>query len=128
MITKRVLAAFAVFAGTAVPAMAAQTSVSITLGNEGGDLERRVIVYDCEVGDPISVQYINAAPNFLAILPVPDQTEPLVFAAVLSASGVRYAAGQFIWSTKGVDATLTDITEGEDADPINTCSEVNNTP
>ncbi|MDB5622273.1 MAG: hypothetical protein JWR39_836 [Devosia sp.] len=128
MNTNQVLAALAVLAGAAMPALGAQTGVSITLGSEGGDLERHVIVYDCEAGDPISVQYINAAPNFLAILAVPDQAEPLVFAAVLSASGVRYAAGQYIWSTKGADATLIDITEGDDAPPINTCSEINNTP
>ena len=128
MFIGRVLAAGLVLAGAALPAMGAQTGVSITLGSEGGDLERHVILYDCEQGDPISVQYINAAPNFIAILPVPDHAEPLVFAAVLAASGARYAAGQYIWSTKGADATLLDITEGEDSPPINTCSEVNNTP
>jgi len=119
----------ALLGSAVVPALGAQTGMSITIGADGStDLQRHVVVYDCEVGDPITVQYINAAPNFLAILPVPDQTEPLVMAAVLSASGVRYAAGQYVWSTKGVDATLIDITEGEDVDPINTCSEVDNTP
>lgn len=110
-----------------VSAGAVETSLQIELSTET-DFERRVMVYDCSAGEPLTVTYINAAPNFLALLPVAEEPEPLVFASVISASGARYAAGHWVWWTKGVDATLYDATLGEDAEPVLTCSEVNNTP
>lgn len=110
-----------------VSASAVETSVQIELSTET-DFERRVMVYDCAAGEPLTVTYINAAPNFLALLPVPEEPDPLVFASVISASGARYAAGHWIWWTKGVDASLYDVTLGEDAEPVLTCSELNNTP
>lgn len=106
---------------------AVETSIQIELASSS-DFERRVIVYDCASGDPLTVSYFNAAPNFLALVPVADQPEPMLFVSVIAASGARYAAGQFVWWTKGVDASLYDITLGEAAEPVLTCSEVNNTP
>ena len=106
---------------------AAETSIQINLAT-ASDFERHVMVYDCDSGDPITVSYINAVPNFLALVPVPEQSEPLLFVSVIAASGARYAAGQFVWWTKGADASLYDITLGEAAAPVLTCSEVNNTP
>jgi membrane-bound inhibitor of C-type lysozyme len=108
-------------------AQAVETSLQIELGTHS-DFERRATLYDCSAGEPFSVTYINAAPNFLALVPIEGEPEPLVFTAVVAASGVRYAAGQWVWWTKGVDATLHDITLGEDAEPVLTCSEMNNTP
>jgi membrane-bound inhibitor of C-type lysozyme len=108
-------------------ASAAQTSLQITL-DTAGDFERRVIAYDCAAEAPLVVTYINAAPNFLALVPVADQTETMVFAAVVSGSGVRYAAGQWVWWNKGIDGSLYDTTLGEDAEPVLTCTEINNTP
>lgn len=106
---------------------AAETSIQISLAT-ASDFERHVMVYDCDSGDPITVSYINAVPNFLALVPVPEQSEPLLFVSVIAASGARYAAGQFVWWSKGADASLYDITLGEAAAPVLTCSEVNNTP
>ena len=111
------------------PAAAAAVEASIQLElSTNTDFERRVMVYDCGAAEPLTVTYINAAPNFLALLPIAEEPEPLLFASVISASGVRYAAGQWVWWTKGVDASLYDATLGEDAEPVLTCSELNNTP
>ncbi|WP_332686485.1 MliC family protein [Devosia sp.] len=110
-----------------VPAGAAQSSLQIELGT-GGDFERRMVTYDCAAEAPLVVTYLNAAPNFLALVPVAGEVEELVFAAVISASGVRYAAGQWIWWSQGVDASLYDATLGEDAEAVLTCTEINNTP
>ena len=110
-----------------LPAMAAETGLVLNLG-ASGDFERRTHVYDCGTDTPLSVTYLNAAPNFLAIVPVEAEAEPLVFASVIAASGARYAAGQWTWWTRGPDAELLDATLGEDADPVLTCSEIINTP
>lgn len=115
-------------AATAViPVAAVETSIEIELGTTG-DFERREILYDCSEGEPFDVTYINAAPNFLALVPIADEPELHVFTSVISASGARYASGQWIWWTKGVDASLYDLTLGEDAEPVLTCTEFVNTP
>lgn len=44
---------------------------------------------------PFAVEYLNGAGNSLAILPINGKS--LIFANVLSGSGARYAAGQYIW-------------------------------
>jgi membrane-bound inhibitor of C-type lysozyme len=108
-------------------AQAVETSLQIELSAQS-DFERRVMQYDCSAGEPFSVTYINAAPNFLAVVPIESEPEPLVFAAVVAASGARYAAGQWAWWTKGAEASLYDVTLGEDAAPVLTCSEMTNTP
>jgi membrane-bound inhibitor of C-type lysozyme len=112
---------------TALPAGAAQSALQIEL-TTADDFEQRVIAYDCATEAPLVVTYINAAPNFLALVPVADEPESMVFAAVLSGSGVRYAAGKWLWWNKGIDGSLYDTTLGEDADPVLTCTEINNTP
>lgn len=118
------LLATALFAPVAAPA--AEATLQIELGAKG-DFERRVMTYDCNDGSTVTATYINAAPNFLAILPVVDEPEPLIFTSVVAASGVRYVSGIWMWWTKGVDATLHDVTLGQDAEPVLTCSELNNT-
>lgn len=123
--TLAVLLAASLLAPTA--AQAIETSLHIELATDT-DFERRVMQYDCSAGEPFSVTYINAAPNFLALVPVAEEPEPLVFAAVVAASGARYAAGQWVWWTKGAEASLYDATLGEDAEPVLTCSEMTNTP
>jgi membrane-bound inhibitor of C-type lysozyme len=97
----------------AIPSAA--SAITITLGTTG-DFERRSVKYGCE-GDvsELTVDYINAAPNFLALVPI-DGTV-LVFNTVLSGSGA-----------KGNDASLYDLTQGQNAKPILTCSSVNETP
>ena len=111
------------------PAAAVDTGVSITLANELGDASLRSVVYNCTEGEPISVRYIDAAPNFIAIVPVPEEAEPLVFAGVVSPEqDTRYAAAHFEWRVTGADAVLVDPAAGADAPPVLTCAELNNTP
>jgi membrane-bound inhibitor of C-type lysozyme len=117
------IACFAMLALTS-PALA---DVTIGVGlNVSGDSEIKVVKYDCEGHDPLTVQYLNASPNFLALIPIEGQT--LIFVNTISASGAKYQAGQYVWWNKGSDATLSDVTEGLDAAPVLTCSEENNTP
>ena len=125
---KPVLAAlFAAALLAPATAGAAEATVQIEL-SPTTDFERRVMVYECGAAGSITVSYINAAPNFLALVPVADEPEPLLFASVVAASGVRYVSGIWMWWTQGVDATLHDVTLGQDAEPVLTCSEINNTP
>lgn len=106
---------------------AAQTTLQLQLSSDR-DFQRHVMTYDCAAETPLAVTYINAAPNFLALVPVEGEAEELVFASVMSASGARYASGKWIWSTKGAEASLLDTTLGEDAEPVLTCSELVDTP
>ena len=108
------------------PAAAAAVDVSaqVVLSLEG-DFERNVVRYECEGLEPFTVDYINAQPNFLAILPVENQK--LVFVSTIAGSGVRYVSGQYEWWTKGSDATLTDLTAAEGTEPA-ACLEVTETP
>ncbi|MCP8883697.1 MliC family protein [Devosia sp. XJ19-1] len=103
----------------------ASAALTLTLESQG-DIERRIVVYQCDGDLTLSVQYVNAAPNFLAILPVEGQS--LVFATTLSASGARYVAGPYEWWSHQGEATLRDLTQDEDADPLATCAETSNTP
>lgn len=103
------------------------TSASLVLTLESaGDIERTNALYQCEDGSALTVQYINAQPNFLAIVPVDGDNH--VFATTLSGSGARYVSGPYEWWTSGDDATLSDLTQGEDAAPLLTCLAASNTP
>jgi membrane-bound inhibitor of C-type lysozyme len=82
---------------------------------------RNIVTYACEGLPQIRVEYITAGSNALAVVPVSG--EALVFAGVLSGSGARYAAGPFIWWTKGPSADLYDQRQGDGAKPID-CQEV----
>lgn len=117
-----VLAGLAV--ATASPALA-DVSIGVDL-SISGDAEIRNTTYDCGDAGKLAVQYVNASPNFLALIPVKDRT--LIFANTISASGAKYESGQYVWWNKGADATLSDVTEGLDAAPVMTCSEENDTP
>lgn len=124
LITASIVAALALSA----PTFATETALHLTITTQSGDFEQRIMRYDCATETPVRVTYINAAPNFLAIVPLADEPEPLVFAAILSGSGARYAAGKWVWWTKGSEASLYDTTLAEDADPVLSCSEINNIP
>ncbi|RUT35079.1 hypothetical protein EMQ25_03760 [Arsenicitalea aurantiaca] len=108
----------------APPAFAVETSMQIVLELQG-DAERNVVTYECEGIDPITVEYVNANPIFLAFVPVDG--EKLVFVNVLAASGARYASGQYVWWTRGAEATLHDEIAGEEAEPLS-CLELSGTP
>ena len=92
--TLAALLAAALLAPTAV--QATQATLQIELGT-AGDFERRVMTYDCNDGSTVTATYINAAPNFLAILPVVDEPEPLVFTSVVAGSGQKIDRRSLIW-------------------------------
>ena len=66
-------------------------------------LSHRLVRYQCDAtgtkmglpAGPFSVEYINGGGNSLAILPLSGNT--IIFANILSGSGARYAAQQYIW-------------------------------
>lgn len=120
----RALIAAAALAALASPALAdVSFSVGVTLP---GDAEVKTVSYDCGTAGKLAVQYLNAAPNFLAIIPINGAS--LVFVTTVSASGAKYESGQYIWWDKGSDATLSDVTEGLDAAPVMSCTAENDTP
>jgi membrane-bound inhibitor of C-type lysozyme len=81
--------------------------------------------YDCGPAGSLNVTYVNADPNFIAIIPVTKQPQPLVFASVISGSGTRYASGKYVWWAKGNSGSLYDTMTGDDAPPIMTCNATN---
>lgn len=89
-----------------------------------GDFQKTTHTYQCDgIETPLTVEFINADPNFLAIVPVGPRK--MVFVSVLAASGAKYVAGQYEFWTKGAEATLSDL----QADPPSVnCAEVNDTP
>ncbi|HHY50534.1 MAG TPA: hypothetical protein GYA10_12385 [Alphaproteobacteria bacterium] len=92
--------------------------------NFSGDFERRIVRYDCGDGGELTADYINAAPNYLAIIELAGKK--LVFVTVLSGSGARYAAGEYEWRTRGGEGTLTNLT-APDSQPLS-CIEISETP
>jgi membrane-bound inhibitor of C-type lysozyme len=115
-----------VLALLATPA-AAQSSLNLELST-AADFERRTVSYDCGTEVPLTVVYLNVAPNFLALLTPPETSDMLVLSAVVSGSGARYAAANWVWWNAGPEGSLYDVTLGEDAEPVLTCAEFNNIP
>jgi membrane-bound inhibitor of C-type lysozyme len=79
-------------------------ATDVTLHLKGSQaVSRSTMRYQCDAvgvemglpAGPFSVEYLNGAGNNLAILPVHGAS--LVFANVVSGSGARYAAQQYIW-------------------------------
>ena len=89
-----------------------------------GDAERKTVRYQCDGVEPFAVEYLNAAPNFLAIVPV-DGAQ-LLFVNVFAASGARYVAGTYKLWTNGSEATFADLQQ-PDAAPVS-CLEISETP
>jgi len=111
-----------VLAGFSIAASPALADVSIGVGlTLSGDAEIKNATYDCGAAGKLAVQYLNAVPNFLALIPIKDQT--LVFVNTLSASGAKYESGQYVWWSKGKEASLYDEMKDADARPILTCTE-----
>lgn len=109
----------------AFPVSAVETSMQLVI-NLKGNAQRDVITYLCEgLDEPLTVEYVNAHPIFLALVPVAGESR--IFVNVLSASGARYASGQYVWWTQGSEAQLYDEMAGEDAEPM-TCMDSVDTP
>lgn len=66
-------------------------------------VSRRVVPFRCDAGaerlglprGTFDVEYINAGPNSLAVLPLGG--DRLILAGVQSGSGARYTAGEYTW-------------------------------
>ncbi len=101
-----------------------RTAIKLALmaaGSEGADVtfrvpgagavDRQSMRYDCG-GKPVEAEYINAGPVSLVTFTI-DGTF-VVASNVISGSGAKYAGGQYIWWTKGDEATLFDATKGDE--------------
>ncbi|MGC2162121.1 MAG: MliC family protein [Silvibacterium sp.] len=86
----------------AVGGFASATDLTIHLQGSQA-ISRKTVQYQCDangakMGLPagtFSVEYVNGAGNSLAIVPLNGKS--LIFANVVSGSGARYAAQQYIW-------------------------------
>lgn len=118
------IALAAALAGTTPALAAVDLNVGIHLS---GDAQIVTAVYGCGEGtDLLTVRYVNAQPNFFAIVPIDG--EDVVMVNVISASGAKYVSGVWEWWSKGTDGSLHNVTEGLDAAPVLTCSEHVQTP
>ncbi|PIE15035.1 MAG: hypothetical protein CSA68_08755 [Rhodobacterales bacterium] len=84
-------------------AASADVSLSIPLAADATSSVTSEI-YSCDGAEPFVVQYINSGPNTLAIVPI--KGEMRIFVNVVSASGAKYASGEYVWWTKGKTAML----------------------
>jgi membrane-bound inhibitor of C-type lysozyme len=110
----------------AFPALAAGSSVQILL-DLTGNAERTIVSYNCEtMEERLDVEYVNAHPNFIAILRVEGETR--IFVTTISGSGARYVSGEYVWWTSGPDATLSSQMSAEDASPLLSCFEASEIP
>ncbi|MCD7058708.1 MliC family protein [Pelagibacterium xiamenense] len=109
----------------ATPVFAVDTSMQLVLELEG-NAQRDVVRYTCDgLEETLTVEYVNAHPIFLALVPI--EGEKLIFVNVISGSGARYASGQYVWWTTGNEAQLIDEMAEEDAEPAS-CIAATDTP
>ena len=121
---KRVILSLVAALFVSLPAQGASIALTLTLP-EAGELQHKA--YTCEGQDGrLMVDYVNADPNFLALVPV--EGKQLIFASVVSATDVIYVSGKYEWLTKGPEARLIDLTADKDAPPLMSCLEANDTP
>jgi len=122
MLRTTLIAASLALASPAIAAVGLDVGITLT-----GDVQIQTVIYGCGEALPeLTVKYVNAVPNFLAIIPIEGVDH--LFVNVISASGAKYVSGEFEWWNKGSDATLHNVTEGLDAAPVLTCSENVQTP
>lgn len=74
------------------------------------------VQYRCGANVQIAARYFNSPDNQLAVVTLDGRR--LIFVAVLSGSGARYAHGPLIWWTRGDQAMLLDERRGEQAPPV----------
>lgn len=108
----------AVLVLTSVADTASATTVTFELPGDAA-VDRQTASYKCGDRD-VKAEYINAGSNSLAVLTMGD--EIVVAVTVLSGSGAKYAGQQYVWWTKGNSADLYDLTKGEDAPPVFSCT------
>jgi membrane-bound inhibitor of C-type lysozyme len=102
----RLIRVVASVAALSLNAVAEASDLTIHLnGTEA--ISRNAVKYQCDAqgskmglpAEVFSVEYLNGAGNSLAIVPVGGHS--LIFANVMSGSGARYAALQYIWWDAG---------------------------
>ena len=104
-----------------VAASAAARADPLTIDLPGAAVaERNEAAYSCDGDRKVSVEYVNAGANAIAIVDLGDETVLMV--NVLSGSGARYAGQHYVWWTKGDSADFYDLTRGEDAPPVFSCT------
>ncbi len=116
MSRKRKVLMSVMFAGLMAGAAQAQSALSIKVPG-GPDAIDTEAVYDCG-GFTLKARYVTSGEVSLARLEWPDHLT--IAAQVISASGARYAAGPYVWWTKGDGATLYNVMNGEN-DPGIAC-------
>jgi heat shock protein HslJ len=94
------------------------TDIVVHLQGAPVAVARETVSYLCDGDLRLAAEYINAGSTSLAVLSIGEET--VVAANVLAASGAKYAGGQYEWWTKGDEATLYDLTKGENAPGV-TC-------
>lgn len=105
----------AMIAATAAPA--AEFTVVVPDATQVRVIERS---YDCDNGKEMIVVYYNVDPVYLAQFQVEGVST--VAALVLSASGTRYAGGEWILWEKGErEVSLFDARNRNDSPPLTTC-------
>lgn len=91
----------------ATPALS-QSQIVIPL-YAGDAAEVRTVKYKCSAGGDFVAQFINTPRNVLALVTIDHDFR--VFAASISASGVRYVGGALELWVKGDTATMTNVME-----------------
>jgi membrane-bound inhibitor of C-type lysozyme len=113
--------AVAVLSLLATSSVATATSITLKFPGETGVTEiLPQISYTCGDGQKIVAKYINVPGNSLAMLTIGSGT--VLTVSVLAGSGVKYVGGKYVWWTKGPEADLYDVTNGENA-PGTHCTE-----
>lgn len=84
-----------------------------------GQVQWTSVAYSCSDGVDRTADYINVGENSLAVVDIDGA--PIVFVNVMSGSGARYAARQYVWWSKGDSVTLSDEMKTDDA-PV-TCTQ-----
>ncbi|MBB4121059.1 MliC family protein [Martelella radicis] len=116
MLRKSTVLISVIFTAAAIGSAYAETALSIKVPG-GPDAIDNEAVYDC--GDfTLKARYVTSGEISLARLEWPEHLT--VAAQVISASGARYAAGPWVWWTKGNGATLYNVMDGEN-DPGIAC-------
>ena len=116
----------AVAASAALPgATLAKTAVSNLNLPDVKILSQQRLIYRCAGDVRLPVRYLNTNAGALAYLPVAGKRQ--LFVSVVAASGAKYAAGRYVWWSKGNEGFLADETLGADAEPIfKDCKQIEN--
>jgi heat shock protein HslJ len=96
-------------------AMDETAAIVIDVPGAAGAVATQQVAYDCG-GLTIEVEYIDAGDVSLATLAIGE--EFVVASRVLAASGARYTGEQYVWWTKGDEATLVDYKNGGADNPV----------